>query len=49
MQMSLERRIVLLLAMVVMLFPTAYAQRAIRSSQSGSFTLEQIKSYPVSQ
>ena len=32
------RRVVLLVAMVVMLFPTAYAQR--------SFTLEQIKSYP---
>jgi len=42
MQVPLERqsmrRIVLLVAMVVMLFPTAYAQR--------SFTLEQIKSYP---
>src|ERR1041384_4691063 len=32
------RRVVLLVAMVVMLFPTAYAQRL--------FTLEQIKSYP---
>src|SRR5215211_728176 len=50
MKVSLERRsvccVVLLVAMVVMLFSTAYAQRAIRSSQSGSFTLEQIKSYP---
>jgi dipeptidyl aminopeptidase/acylaminoacyl peptidase len=32
--------------MIVALLPASYAQRAIRSSQSGSFTLEQIKSYP---
>ncbi|HLM24169.1 MAG TPA: hypothetical protein VK274_03890 [Pyrinomonadaceae bacterium] len=50
MQVPLERRsmrrVVLFMAMVVMLFSTAYAQRAIRSSRPGSFTLEQIKSYP---
>ena len=29
-----------------LVLPTAFAQRAIRSSQTDSFTLEQIKSYP---
>ena len=38
MQVPFERRSLLLVAMVVLLVPAAYAQR--------SFTLEQIKSYP---
>src|SRR5215216_7469365 len=49
MQKSLERgsvcRVIVFL-MVVSLLPASQAQRAIRNSQSGSFTLEQIKSYP---
>ena len=45
------RRAVLLMMIVAMvvstlLLPASHAQRAIRSSQSASFTLEQIKSYP---
>jgi len=52
MQMSLERgsvcRAVVFLTIVALasLLPASQAQRAIRTSQSGSFTLEQIKSYP---
>ena len=46
MQVPFERRGVCLVVLMAALVSTSFAQRAIRTSQSASFTIEQLKSYP---